>query len=105
MALTVKEAAAALGVSESTVALKRVGAMGKGKYLSPGPLLKNGWREGSRLENDAKICPIMSRPVYNGKFLELYVVHCYGAQCKLYSTCDKSTGPVAIKNVTPVPGL
>ena len=54
---------------------------------------------------DCKICPIMSRPVYNGKFLELYVVHCYGAQCKLYSTCDKSTGPVAIKNVTPVPGL
>lgn len=54
---------------------------------------------------DCKICPIMSRPVYNGMFLELYVVHCYGAQCKLYSTCDKSTGPVAIKNVTPVPGL
>ena len=52
-----------------------------------------------------RICPIMSRPVYNGKFLELYVVHCYGAQCKLYSTCGKSTGPVAIKNVTPVPGL
>mgnify|MGYP001465464194 FL=1 len=54
---------------------------------------------------DCKICPIMSRPVYNGKFLELYVVHCYGVQCKLYSTCGKSAGPVAIKNVTPVPGL